>query len=110
MNEDLLDNELPLREDIRLLGRILGDTLSQQEGNTAFELVERIRQTSIRFRRDDDFIAKRELEAIIDGLSREQTSYVVRAFTYFSHLANIADGSAAEAVRDWRSPKWSVLL
>ena len=43
MNEALLDNELPLREDIRLLGRILGDTLSQQEGNTAFELVERIR-------------------------------------------------------------------
>jgi len=91
MNEDLLDNELPLREDIRLLGRILGDTLSQQEGNTAFELVERIRQTSIRFRRDDDFTAKRELEAIFDGLSREQTSYVVRAFTYFSHLANIAE-------------------
>jgi phosphoenolpyruvate carboxylase len=91
MNEDSLDNELPLREDTRLLGRILGDTLSQQEGNTAFELVERIRQTSIRFRRDDDFTAKRELEAILDGLSREQTSYVVRAFTYFSHLANIAE-------------------
>jgi phosphoenolpyruvate carboxylase len=85
------DKDLPLREDIRLLGRMLGDTLRAQEGEAVFDLIERIRRISIRFRRDDDLEAKRELAAILDGLALEQAIQVVRAFTYFSHLANIAE-------------------
>ncbi len=85
------DKDLPLREDIRLLGRILGDTVRAQEGEAVFDLIESIRQTSIRFRRDDDITARRELEAMLDSLTREQTNQVVRAFSYFSHLANIAE-------------------
>ncbi len=80
-----------LRNDIRLLGRILGDTVRDQEGADAFDLVERIRQTSIRFHRDDDNVARRELEAILDGMSTGDTVRIVRAFSYFSHLANIAE-------------------
>ncbi|MCX9154589.1 phosphoenolpyruvate carboxylase [Niveibacterium sp. 24ML] len=83
--------DLPLKEDIRLLGRILGDTVRAQEGEAAFDLIERVRQTSIRFRRDDDIAARRELEAMLDSLSRDQTIHVVRAFSYFSHLSNIAE-------------------
>ncbi len=83
--------DLPLKEDIRLLGRILGDTVRAQEGDAAFDLIERVRQTSIRFRRDDDIAARRELEAMLDSLSRDQTIHVVRAFSYFSHLSNIAE-------------------
>jgi phosphoenolpyruvate carboxylase len=85
------DTDQPLRDDIRLLGRLLGDTLRDQEGATSFELVERIRQSSIAFRRDDDVAARRELERILDALSREETMVVVRAFSYFSHLANLAE-------------------
>ncbi|PKO59722.1 MAG: phosphoenolpyruvate carboxylase, partial [Betaproteobacteria bacterium HGW-Betaproteobacteria-19] len=85
------DKDAPLREDIRLLGRLLGDTVRDQQGESSFDLVERIRQTSVRFRRDDDLAARRELESILDALSREQTIQVVRAFSYFSHLANIAE-------------------
>jgi phosphoenolpyruvate carboxylase len=85
------EKDLPLRNDIRLLGRILGDTIRDQEGASIFEIVERIRQTSIRFHRDDDRSARRELEALIDDLSPEQTVQIVRAFSYFSHLANIAE-------------------
>jgi phosphoenolpyruvate carboxylase len=80
-----------LREDIRLLGRILGDTVRDQEGADVFELVERIRQTSIRFHRDEDKTARHELEIILDGMSISQTVRIVRAFSYFSHLANIAE-------------------
>src|SRR6478609_2316424 len=80
-----------LRTDIRLLGRILGDTVRDQEGADVFDLVERIRQTSIRFHRDDDQPARRELEAILDSMSTSQTLRIVRAFSYFSHLANIAE-------------------
>lgn len=85
------DDDALLRADIRRLGRILGDTVRDQEGAEVFDLVERIRQTSIRFHRDDDKPARRELEAILDGMSIAETVRIVRAFSYFSHLANIAE-------------------
>ncbi|TVO60366.1 phosphoenolpyruvate carboxylase [Denitromonas ohlonensis] len=85
------DKDLPLREDIRQLGRLLGDTVREQRGEPAFELVERIRQLSVRFHRDDDEAARVGLESTLDALSREETIDVVRAFSYFSHLANIAE-------------------
>jgi phosphoenolpyruvate carboxylase len=80
-----------MRDDIRLLGRLLGDTVRDQEGSESFELVEHVRQSSIAFRRDEDIDARHELERVLDGLSRAQTMVVVRAFSYFSHLANLAE-------------------
>ena len=85
------DKDIPLRDDIRLLGRILGDTVREQEGEATFEIVERIRQTSIRFHRDDEEAARHDLETILNSLSREQTVQIIRAFSFFSHLANIAE-------------------
>jgi phosphoenolpyruvate carboxylase len=85
------DKDVPLRDDIRLLGRILGDTVREQEGEEVFELVERIRRASIRFHRDNEIAARRELEATLDSLSADQTLAIVRAYSYFSHLANIAE-------------------
>src|SRR5450432_1708141 len=85
------EEDARLRNDIRLLGRILGDTVRDQEGADVFDLVERIRQTSIRFHRDDDNPARRELELILDSMSTAETVRIVRAFSYFSHLANIAE-------------------
>ena len=40
---------------------------------------------------DEDQVARRELEATLNGLSRDQTIQIIRAFSYFSHLANIAE-------------------
>jgi phosphoenolpyruvate carboxylase len=85
------DKDLPLRDDIRLLGRILGDTIRSQEGEPVFAIVEQIRRTSIRFHREEDDAARHELEAILNGLSRNQNIQIIRAFSYFSHLANIAE-------------------
>ncbi len=85
------DKDRPLREDTRLLGRVLGDTVREQQGERVFDIIEEIRQTSIRFRRDEDEAARRELGAIMDGLSRAEASQIIRAFGYFSHLANIAE-------------------
>jgi phosphoenolpyruvate carboxylase len=98
-----------LREDIRLLGRILGDTVRDQEGEDVFDLVERIRQTSIRFHRDEDRGARRELESILDSMSIAETVRIVRAFSYFSHLANLAKCAArARWTAKWRSrPCWT---
>ncbi len=85
------DNERPLVEDIRLLGRILGDVIREQEGVDAFELVERIRKLSVAFRRDADHEADKALKSLLKSLSGDQTVSVIRAFTYFSHLANLAE-------------------
>lgn len=85
------DNERPLVEDIRLLGRILGDVIRDQEGVAAFDLVERIRKLSVAFRRDADHEADRSLKTLLKSLSGQQTVSVIRAFTYFSHLANLAE-------------------
>jgi len=88
---DIPDKDLPLRDDIRLLGRVLGDTVRQQEGEAVYEIVEAIRQTSVRFHRGEDDTARPALEALLNGLSPEQTIQIIRAYSYFSHLANIAE-------------------
>jgi phosphoenolpyruvate carboxylase len=85
------DKDAPLKEDIRLLGRLLGDVIRHQEGETVFEVVETIRQTAVRFRRESDPEAGADLDRLLKKLTRDQTNAVVRAFSYFSHLANIAE-------------------
>ena len=89
--DDHADKDRALRDDIRLLGRLLGDTVREQEGEETYALVEQIRQASIRFHRHNEAGARRELEAVLDSLSADQTLAIVRAFSYFSHLANIAE-------------------
>ncbi|WP_395407057.1 phosphoenolpyruvate carboxylase [Pseudoduganella sp. UC29_106] len=90
-DEQGVDKDAPLKEDIRLLGRLLGDVLRDQEGEEVFSVVETIRQTAVRFRREADAGAAKELDGMLKILTREQTITVVRAFSYFSHLANIAE-------------------
>ena len=81
----------PLVDDIRLLGRILGDVIREQEGTEAYELIERVRQLSVAYRLKADASAGRVLDRLLKNLSAEQTVSVIRAFSYFSHLANIAE-------------------
>lgn len=81
----------PLIDDIRLLGRILGDVIREQEGEESYALVEKIRTLSVAFRRDADHAADRALKNLLKGLSAAETVRVIRAFTYFSHLANLAE-------------------
>jgi phosphoenolpyruvate carboxylase len=88
------DKELPLREDTRLLGRVLGDVLRAQTGDTGFGRIEAIRQTAIRFRRaagGEASAARDALSALLNPLPVADVLHVVRAFSYFSHLANIAE-------------------
>ncbi len=85
------DKNQPLMDDIRLLGRILGEVIREQEGREAYELVERVRQLSVAFRLKRDAQAGKQMDKLLKGLSGEQTVSVIRAFSYFSHLANIAE-------------------
>jgi phosphoenolpyruvate carboxylase len=89
--DDAAAKNRPLVEDIRLLGRILGDVIREQEGAEAFELIERVRQLSVAYRLKRDASAGRVLDRLLKNLSGDQTVSVIRAFAYFSHLANIAE-------------------
>ena len=84
-----MDKELALREDRRLLGRLLGEVIGAQVGEAARNRVEAVRQSAVRFRRGES--GQSELEAQLDALPIEDTLHVVRAFSYFSHLLNIAE-------------------
>ena len=83
-----------IREDIRFLGKLLGDTLKEQEGLATYQLIEKIRQLSVAYRNRDDGRAGMELDRRLGLLSPEQTVSVIRAFSYFSHLANLAEDQA----------------
>ena len=85
------DKDSPLRDDIRLLGHMLGQALRDQEGPDLFHAVEEIRQTAVRFRRHGDVEARERLAQLLNALDIERTISVVRAFSYFSHLANLAE-------------------
>jgi phosphoenolpyruvate carboxylase len=83
-----------LREETRYLGRVLGQVLRDQTGIDGYERIERIRQEAVAFRRAErgEARATRErLEAQLNALSRDQTLDVVRAFSYFLHLLNVAE-------------------
>jgi phosphoenolpyruvate carboxylase len=79
----------PMREDIRLLGAILGDTVREQNGEEVFELVERARVEAFRVRRSE--IDRAELARLFDGIDIHEAIPVIRAFTHFSLLANVAE-------------------
>lgn len=79
----------PMREDIRLLGTILGDTVREQNGEQVFDLVERARVESFRVRRSE--IDRAEMARMFDGIDIHQAIPVIRAFTHFALLANVAE-------------------
>lgn len=88
------DTDLPLRDDTRLLGRFLGDVVRTCVGDDVYARVEAVRQTAIRFRRADAASApgiRDELSALLNDLPVAQALHVVRSFSYFSHLANLAE-------------------
>jgi phosphoenolpyruvate carboxylase len=85
------DKDQALAEDIRLLGRLLGDTLRAREGEFTFDLIETIRRLAVASRRLEDVESRRSLARTLDALPDDQALVVVRAFSYFSLLANIAE-------------------
>ena len=98
MTPSSLDHDLPLRDDIRLFGRLLGETVRDQEGDATFAVIERIRQASVHLNQEpaaqagSQHEAQREaLDELLNTLPRDTMISVVRAFSYFLHLANIAE-------------------
>ena len=83
------DKDAPLREDIRLVGRVLGDVVREQAGQDVFDIVEGVRRHAVEMRRegrDDEALAIR-----LAALPIDKALHVIRAFSWFSLLVNIAE-------------------
>lgn len=80
-----------LRADIRLLGELLGRTIQRHEGQECLELVERVQALTRRVRRSRNAQASSELGALLSGVDLPTAVALVRTFSSFFHLANIAE-------------------
>ena len=81
----------PLRRDINLLGRVLGQVLIEQEGRELFEAEEEIRLLCKRLRFDYDPALDGRLRGLIESLEPERLNRIVRAFSVYFQLVNIAE-------------------
>ncbi|HXH06073.1 MAG TPA: phosphoenolpyruvate carboxylase [Vicinamibacterales bacterium] len=91
-----MDPHEPLRDDVRRLGELLGETLQAIEGVDLYDTVERVRALAKAARgrdgaaggAEDEF---EELAALLAGLPVGRAGLVARAFSHFLSLANIAE-------------------
>ncbi|MEC7119333.1 MAG: phosphoenolpyruvate carboxylase, partial [Pseudomonadota bacterium] len=84
------DPHAALRDDVRLLGRLLGEVIKQQAGQTLFDRVEDIRILA-KQARDGNLSAEQQLNQRLTHLPEHELLPVCRAFTHFLNLANIAE-------------------
>jgi len=87
----------PLRADIRLLGRVLGEVIGEQAGADVLDLVEQTRVEAFRIRRSE--VDRSELAERLAALDPRSANHVIRAFSHFSLLANIAEDVHSERRR-----------
>lgn len=89
MTDDVRDEAL--RADIRRLGNQLGEALTRQHGPKLLDLVEQVRALTKRIRNEDDASAGSELDRLLDELDVGETILLMRAFTSYFYLANVAE-------------------
>ncbi|HXW06736.1 MAG TPA: phosphoenolpyruvate carboxylase [Vicinamibacterales bacterium] len=88
------DPHKPLRDDVRLLGELLGETLRRQEGQALFDRVERVRALAKRSRTGSGDTPNPPFETLADELRAMPVAAalpVARSFAHFLNLANIAE-------------------
>ena len=86
----MTDRDSALRSDIRRLGTSLGETLVRQVGPELLTLVEEVRAITKRLRTEEGSDAS-ELEAVLGRLDVDTTINLVRAFSAYFFLANVAE-------------------
>ena len=86
-----IERDDALRADIRRLGGQLGDALTRQHGQRLLDLVEEVRALTKRIRHEEDVEAGGELDTLLEDLDLSETIQLMRAFTAYFYLANVAE-------------------
>ncbi|MFR9753585.1 phosphoenolpyruvate carboxylase [Nocardia sp. 004] len=89
MTDTAQDATRPLRDDIRFLGGVLGDIIHDHEGPEVFDLIERVRIEAFRVRREE--VGRSAVAQMLDGVDIAVALPLIRAFSYFVLLANLAE-------------------
>jgi len=80
-----------LKAEVGFLGRLLGEVIRKFEGERIFALEEEVRLASKRLRQSPDSAVEAHLETLIRGLSLSEAEALVRAFTHYFYLVNLAE-------------------
>jgi len=103
LNNLEVSNELeidPMQEDVKILGRLLGQILLEDGGQDLLDDVEKLRSLSIQSYKDDDEKSMKEAQELISSFSLERAYQVARAFTVYFHLANLVEENYRVKVLD----------
>lgn len=98
----------PLRQDVRILGDLVGSVIREQGGAALFDCVESARHGAIRRREGVDGAAA-ELESVLSGLEADEAAEIVRAFSTYFQVVNLAERvhrirRGRQYMRDEREP------
>ncbi len=89
----LKTDDKALRARVKLLGTLLGNILREQEGDDVLSAVETLRKGYIDLRKNDNPAQRRRLGQLIESLSSENLVHIVRAFSTYFSLINLAEES-----------------
>jgi phosphoenolpyruvate carboxylase len=101
-----VDQITQLKSHIKLLGALLGDTVQKVEGDEVFKRIEIIRQ----FTKQDQLVDEQTQDGLLDLLKSipdKELLPVVRAFTHFLHLANVAERHSEDSLSDFSNATWA---
>ncbi len=87
--DDLHGKDVELDNDIRLIGRIVGDVIREQAGDDVYRVVKQVRRLSVDARRSG--VRDPALVSLLGSLDITTALHVVRAFSLFTLLANVAE-------------------
>ena len=80
-----------LSREVRLLGSLLGQVIAEQAGEEILDIVERVRKLTIDIRKNPSTTRQKGLRAILEELPREQLEPVIKSFSLYFHLTNLAE-------------------
>ena len=84
------EKDKALRDDVRVLGALVGEMLAEQQGTEFLQRVEAVRHAAIQ-RRESDISASAELDALLNGMDVIEAGHLVRAFTTYFQVVNLAE-------------------
>ena len=84
------DKDIALREDVTLLGAMVGELLQEQVGQDLFDQVEAVRRAAIQ-RRQGEIAGEQQLVDLLGGLDTGNAEQLVRAFTSYFQVVNLAE-------------------
>lgn len=97
--QSILKNDAHLRKRVKLLGKLLGDVMREQAGESVFYVLEHLRKGYLNLGKKNSAQEQERLQEVIAGLSSQDLTHVIRAYNFYFQLVNIAEETYAHRQR-----------